>query len=112
MSFNLMTVFSGKDLARLGEKASSIISLAFKSNKRSGARVVRAVLDNGTTLIKTVTASGAVLEEAVKLPAVTSIAQRNELIRELAKEKKTQECIAAMLDVSQATVSRVLNKKV
>lgn len=111
MSFNLMTVFSNNDLQKFGQTAANVVSLAFKSNKKSGARIARAVLDNGTTLIKTVTASGAVIQEVINLPAINSLAQRNEVILDLAKNKMTQEQIAAMLDISQATVSNVLRKK-
>ena len=85
--------------------------MGYKINKKTGARIARAVLDNGTTLIKTVTASGAVIEKAFQLPVITSIAQRNEVIKDLAKNKITQEQIAAMLDISQSTVSNVLKKK-
>lgn len=111
MSFNLMTVFSNNDLQKFGQTAANVVSLAFKSNKKSGARIARAVLDNGTTLIKTVTASGAVIQEVINLPAINSLAQRNAVILDLAKNKMTQEQIAAMLDISQATVSNVLRKK-
>lgn len=111
MGFNLMTVFNTADLQKFGQTAANIVSLAFKTNKKNGSRIARAVLDNGTTLIKTVTANGAVLQQAISLPEITSTAQRNALIRDLAKEKNTQEQIAAMLDISQATVSNVLNRK-
>ena len=98
------------DLQKYGQTAANVISLAFKTNKRNGARIARAVLDNGTTLIKTVTASGVVLEQVLQLPEITSIAQRNNVIIDLAKNKITQEQIAAMLDISQSTVSNVLRK--
>lgn len=111
MGFNLMTVFNSKDLQKFGQEAANVIQLTFKPNKKTGARVARAVMDNGTTLIKTVTATGSVLQEVIKLPEITSIAQRNNVIRDLAKNKKTQEQIAAMLDISQATVSNVLRNK-
>ena len=111
MGFNLMTVFKNADLQKFGQTATNVVSLAFKTNSKTGARIARAVLDNGTTLIKTVTASGAVMEEVIKLPEITSVLQRNEVIRDLAKNKLTQEQIAAMLDISQATVSNVLRKK-
>ena len=111
MGFNLMTVFKNADLQKFGQTAANVVSLAFKTNSKTGARIARAVLDNGTTLIKTVTASGAVMEEVIKLPEITSVLQRNEVIRDLAKYKLTQEQIAAMLDISQATVSNVLRKK-
>lgn len=111
MSYNLMTVFKNSDLQKFGQTAENIISLAFKTNKKNGARIARAVLDNGTTLIKTVTASGAVLEQVIKLPEINSVVQRNNVILDLAKNKFTQEQIATMLDISQATVSNVLRKK-
>lgn len=110
MAFNLMTVFKKADLQKFGQTTANIISLTFRTDKRTGARITRAVLDNGATLVKTVTATGAVLEEVVKLPKITSVAQRNDVIRDLAKNKKTQEVIAAMLDISQSTVSKVLKK--
>jgi DNA-directed RNA polymerase specialized sigma subunit len=111
MAFNLMTVFKNTDLQQFGHTTANIVSLAFKTNKKNGARIARAVLDNGTTLIKTVTASGTVLKQVLRLPEITSIAQRNDVIRDLAKNKITQEQIAAMLDISQSTVSNVLKKK-
>lgn len=111
MAFNLMTVFNSSDLQKFGQSAANIISLAFKENKINHSRIARAVLDNGTTLIKKVTATGAVLEQVISLPQITSVAQRNSVIRDLAKNKITQEQIAAMLDVSQSTVSNVLKRR-
>ena len=106
-----MTVFKNADLQKFGQSAANVVSLAFKTNKKNGSRIARAVLDNGTTLIKTVTATGVVLEEIVNLPAINSIAQRNAVILDLAKNNIKQEQIAAMLDISQSTVSNVLRKK-
>lgn len=111
MPFNLMTVFKNSDLQKFGQTAANVISLASKTNKKSGARIARAVLDNGMTLIKTVTASGTMIGQVISLPEITSVAQRNNVIRDLAKNKMTQEQIAAMLDISQSTVSNVLRKK-
>jgi len=62
-------------------------------------------------LIKKVTASGVVLEEVIKVPEIFTTVQRNNVIRDLAKNKMTQEQIAAMLDISQSTVSNILKKK-
>lgn len=111
MSLNLMTVFKTSDLHKFGQTANNVISLAFKTNKKNGSKIARAVLDDGTTLIKTVTATGVEVGQVLKLPEINSIAQRNAVIRDLTKNKITQEQIAAMLDVSQATVSNVLRKK-
>lgn len=111
MSFNLMNVFENAELQKFGQTAANVVSLMYKPNKKNGAKIVRAVLDNGTTIIKTVTATGVALGQVFQLPEINSISQRNEVIRDLAKNKFTQEQIAAMVDVSQATVSNVLRKK-
>ena len=111
MATNLMNVFKNTDLKNVGKSAADVVSLAFKPNKKTGAKIARAVLSDGTTLIKSVTASGVVSETVHKLPEIVSVAQRNEVIRDLAKQKINQETIAVMLDVSQSTVSNVLRKK-
>lgn len=111
MTANLMNIFKNKDLKNAGKSAADIVSLAFKPNKKTGAKIARAVLSDGTTLIKNVTASGVVSETVHKLPEIASVAQRDEVIRDLSKQKINQETIAAMLDISQSTVSNVLKKK-
>lgn len=111
MATNLMTVFKNSDLKEVGKTVANVISLSFKPNKKTGAKMARAVLDDGTTLIKNVTASGVVSETVHRLPEIVSVAQRNDVIKDLAKEKINQETIAAMLDISQSTVSNVLRRK-
>ena len=111
MPLNLMKVFKNADLENVGKTTANVVSLAFKPNKKTGAKIARAVLDDGTTLIKNVTASGIVSETVHKLPEITSIVQRNNVIKDLAKQKINQKTIAAMLDISQSTVSNVLRKK-
>jgi len=111
MPTNLLSVFKNVDLKDLGKTTANIVSLAFKTNQKTGAKIARAVLDDGRTLIKTVTASGVVSETIHKIPEILSVAQRNEVIKDLAKQKINQETIAAMLDISQSTVSNVLRKK-
>lgn len=111
MSANLMKVFKNADFREMGKAAANVVSMSFKTNKKTGAKIARAVLDDGRTLIKIVTASGVVSETVHILPEITSVAQRNTIIKDLAKQKITQETIAAMLDISQATVSNVLKKK-
>ena len=96
MATNLMNVFKNTDLKNIGKSTADVMSLAFKPNKKTGAKIARAVLSDGTIN---------------KLPEIASVAQRNEVIRDLAKQKINQETIAAMLDVSQSTVSNVLKKK-
>lgn len=106
-----VTFFKTSDLKEVGQTAANVVSLAFKPNKKTGAKIARAVLDNGTTLIKSVTASGVVSETVHKISEIASVAQRNDVIKDLAKQKINQETIAAMLDISQSTVSNVLRKK-
>lgn len=89
---------------------SDVVSLAFKPNKKRVPNA-RAVLSGWNNTYKSVTASGVVSETIHKLPEIASVVQRNEVIRDLAKQKINQETIAAMLDVSQSTVSNVLRKK-
>ena len=110
MSLNLMTVFKISDLQKFGQTASNVVSLDFKTNKKNGSKIARAVFDNGTTLIKTVTATGVEIGQVLKIPEINSIPQWNAVIKDLTKNRIAQEQIAAMLDISQATVSNVLRK--
>lgn len=111
MATSLMNIFKQSDLKSVGKTTSNVISLSFKPNKKTGAKIARAVLDDGTALIKSVTPSGVVSETIHKLPEIVSVAQRNNVIKDLSKQKINQETIAAMLDISQSTVSNVLRKK-
>lgn len=111
MPTTLMNVFKSIDLKNAGKTTANIVSLEFKPNKKNGSRIARAVFDDGTTLIKTITASGVVSETVLHFPEILSIPQRNTVIKDLANQKITQETIAAMLDISQSTVSNVLKKK-
>ena len=87
MATNLMNVFKNVDLQGVGKTAANIASLAFKTNKKTVDKIARAVLDDGITLIKTVTASGVVSETIHRLPEITSTVQRNEVIKDLCKQK-------------------------
>lgn len=111
MSINLMNVFKNMDLQKVEKATSNIISLAFKTNKSNGSRIVRAVLDDGITLIKTVTPTGVVSETVYSLPKIISKSQRDEIIKDLYKQGTNQETIAAMMDISQSTISNVVRKK-
>ena len=108
---NLMTVSKTFDLQKFGQTASNVVSLAFKTNKKNKSKIARAVFDNGITLIKTVTTTGVEIGQVLKIPEINFISQWNAVIKDLAKNKITQEEIVAMLDVSQATVSNILRKK-
>lgn len=111
MSANLMKVFTSIDWERAGKKTADLLSLTFNQNKRTGAKIARAVFNDGTILFKKVTESGVLIQAAEVLPKITSVAQRNEVIKDLSRNKHTQQEIAAILNISQATVSNVLKKK-
>ena len=113
MSLNLFNIFNNAEVRReTGKTTANIIDLAFKTNGKTGAKIARAVLDDGRTLVKTITASGVISEQVHKIPDIVTISQRNEIIKDLARQKGyTQEMIAAMLNISQSTVSNVLRKK-
>ena len=107
MSINLLNVFNSKDFKDAGKKTSELVELTFKINLASGARFARAVFEDGTVLVKQV--SGDITNENVmQFPKITSISQRTEIIKKLHKEY-TQLDIAAILDISQATVSTALH---
>lgn len=74
MVANLMNVFKNIDLKNVGKSMSDVVSLTFKPNKKTGAKIARAVLSDGTTLIKSVTASRVVSATIHKLPEIASVA--------------------------------------
>lgn len=113
MSLNLLRIFNNAEIKNVaGKTTANIVDLSYRTNGKTGAKIARAVLDDGRTLVKTITASGIVSETIHKIPDISSIAQRNAVIKDLAKQRSfTQEMIAAMLNISQSTVSNVLKKK-
>ena len=111
VSANFMKVFSRIDLKSARITALNEIELTLRTNKKTGEKIARAVLGDGRTLVKTVTASGVVSETVHTIPEILSTAQRKTIIKDLAKQRHTQEEIAAMLNISQSLVSKVLKKK-
>lgn len=112
MTKNLLNAFSRKDFKNAGKKSAELVELTFKVNPTSGAKFVRAGFEDGSTLVKQVS-EGNVDKNVMKFPKITSIPQRTEIIKALNKEY-TQQDIAAILDVSQATVSaaiHIVNRK-
>ena len=86
-----------------------IVSLSYVMNKSTGERFARAVLEDGTTLIKPAFTRGGNYQVEHVIPPYSTTAERNAIIAELADDPElTQEMIAAMLDISQSTVSNVL----
>ena len=104
MSANLLKIFTPGDLKNAEKKPSELVELSFRTNKVSGESFARAVFEDGTFLVKSVLDSGRVME----FSPIASAEQRNEMIEQL-YETYTQMDIAAILDISQATVSAVIH---
>lgn len=104
MSANLLKIFTSDDFKNAGKKPSELVELSFKINKVSGESFARAVFEDGSFLVKAVLDSGKVME----FSPIASVEQRNKIIEEL-YETYTQLDIAAILDISQATVSAVIH---
>ncbi|MBQ8955354.1 MAG: MarR family transcriptional regulator [Lachnospiraceae bacterium] len=113
MEKGLLSLFTEDDFEQdingAAYSLADIISLSYVMNKSTGERFARAVLEDGTTLIKpALTRSGSADIEHV-IPPYRTTAERNAVISELADDPDlTQEMIAAMMDISQSTVSNVL----
>ncbi|MCR5774463.1 MAG: hypothetical protein K6G42_05210 [Lachnospiraceae bacterium] len=113
MAKGLLDIFTENDFRQKidGEVygLDDIVSLSFVMNKSTGERFARAVLSDGTALIKPAPARGGDTEIEHIIPSYRNTSERNEVIRMLADSPDlTQEMIASMMDISQSTVSNVL----
>lgn len=107
MHANLLNVFSHSDFKSSGHKQSELVELAFKPNPTSGVMFARAVFEDGSFMVKQVTEGGADTN-VMQFQRIESTAQRTEIIKTL-YEKYTQQDIAAILDISQGTVSAAIH---
>ena len=107
MAINLLNAFSSKDFKEAGKKSSELIELTVKVNPTSGAKFARAAFEDGSTLVKQVS-EGTSNRNVMQFPEIITVAQRTRIIKELHKEY-TQQDIAAILDISQATVSAAIH---
>ncbi len=113
MDKGLLSVFTEDDFDEdiLGGEyhLEDIVSLSYVMNKSTGERFARAVLEDGTTMIKPAYTRGGNYQVEHVIQPYRTTAERNAVIAELADDPDlTQEMIAAMLDISQSTVSNVL----
>lgn len=109
----LLSTFTDSDFRSpiKGERydISDIVSLEYVTNKSTGERLVRAVLSDGVALIKRADGKNVGSGIDFVIPSYRNIAGRNQIIIDLAADPDlTQEMIAAMMDISQSTVSNVL----
>ncbi|WP_418419892.1 hypothetical protein [Butyribacter intestini] len=87
-----------------------IVSMEYGSNKKTGARFMKATLEDGHSIIRTITNSGVICEQSIKIGAYNGIEERNRIISDLYKEGYKQDDIASFMGISQSTVSGALNK--
>lgn len=107
MRTNLLNVFGKCDFKSSGHKQSELVELTFKPNPTSGVMFARAVFEDGSFMVKQVS-EGGVDANVMRFQRIESSAQRTEVIKTL-YEKYTQQDIAAILDVSQGTVSAAIH---
>lgn len=74
----------------------------YGTNKKTGAKFAKATLEDGRSLIRTLTNSGVVCDQCIQIPSHSGKDERNQLIRELYNQKYTQGKIASFLGISQA----------
>ncbi|MDY6320190.1 MAG: helix-turn-helix domain-containing protein [Bacteroidales bacterium] len=77
----------------------------------SGAEVTRITTYSGEMYVRVRGKSGFLLESKGTLPPIHSKEDRDQAIRDMARERLRQEDIAAILGISQGTVSNVLRNK-
>lgn len=107
MSNELFDAFRNDDKI----SANDIISLKKGYNKKTGSIYIKATTTSGATYLKTFTKDGIEINQEIDIPYYETKKERNKYIQQLYKEKYTQEEIADMLGISQATVHNVLKKK-
>ena len=88
-----------------------IVSAHIGSNKKTKEKFAMFTNDNGQTKKFTESKEGVCEEILTKIPQYTTKEKRDKIIHEQSKKNKTQADIAAMLNISQSTVSNVLKKK-
>ena len=102
---NLLKVFLPRDFRNSGKQPSELVELSFNSNMTTGERFARAVFEDGTALVRRVNAKGKVVQNSlIQIPPLDTVEKWTEVIKIL-YETYTQQDIAAMLGISQATVS-------
>ena len=107
MPTNLLNVFDQRNFKNTEKKSDELVELTFKLNPTSGTKFARAVFEDGSALVKQISEGGA-YKNVMQFPKIISISQRAEIIKEL-HQHYTQQDIAAILDVSQATVSAAIH---
>lgn len=111
MASTALDLFSGNDLTSSSISTNNVSCASFKKNKKNGSATMSITFDNGKTHSQTITKTGVRIKKTVDAPKPKTKAERNRQIKDLHKNKMTQNDIAAICGTSQSTVSRVINKK-
>ena len=108
MTSTALDLFSGNDLTSSSISTNNVSCASFKKNKKNGSATMSITFDNGKTHSQTITKTGVLIKKTVNAPKSKTKAERNRQIKDLHKNKMTQNDICG---TSQSTVSRVINKK-
>ena len=88
----------------------NVFSAFFKVNRKTGAKVAKIAFNDGTMRIQAITKTGVKFIGEYALPAITSNADKVAIAKDIAKNGMKQVDIAAILHVSQSTISNWLRK--
>ena len=107
---DIMRLFLGSLLNLDSDTNYSIEFEENRPNKRTGSKTNFARLDNGVSMSRTITKTGAQWDTIYRNPDFTSKEQLDAIIIDYYKNGLTQDRIAAMVNRSQSYVSNVIRK--
>lgn len=107
---NLIDIFSKIEQNEMDVKQDQIVSMKYGINKKTGAKFAKVTLEDGRSFIRTITNSGIVCDQSIKISAYSGTEERNIRIQELYAQGYTQDEIASFMEISQSTVSLVLRR--
>lgn len=107
---DIMRLFLGSLLNLDSDSSYSIDFEENRPNKRTGSKTHFARLDNGVSMSRTTTKTGAQWDTIYRHPDFTSKEQLDAAIIDYYKNGLTQDRIAALVDRSQSYVSNVIRK--
>lgn len=109
MSSNLTNFFGSEGIEPIHNSSLGIASEERRTNKRTKAETHRVTFTDGTTMRRTITATGAIHDEIHRPPVINSKEDLDNAIIDYRRLGMTQQQIADELGCSQSYVSKVLN---
>lgn len=100
---NLMQVFKNDF------PPSEIEAMSFAIKKRTGERIAKATLRDGTTYVRTLSERGIDTKKMIKIPDYQTKEQRDEIVMELLNDY-VQDDVADFMGLSQSTVHNIKKK--